>query len=172
MRILSIIFLILYSKTSFSHEADLLRSLDAKEVLQLTKSSRISGNIYTPIAIRFIKNINSAPSCVLINKNNYRNMVDLASPEESSFLPNCSSNIANPLIFSVGGAHFGLYRYSIEDPRHVMMPTETVVSIGENEIIACDNDDELLKFARSKPIKTGLKKSLISAVEAIGCKPR
>lgn len=164
------IFLFFYSQASFSQDVNLLRSLDAKDVLQFINSTSIKGNTHTPIAIRFIKNGNTAPSCLLINKDNHENIIDLVSPDENGFLANCSSNIANPILFSVDGRHFGLYRYSIEDPRHVLTHSQKIVFLKENEITSCDNEDELLKLARGKSNKYSLKRSLISAVQSIGCK--
>lgn len=160
-----------YSGHSIGDQTNELKNpLEPLLIIQIIKSGNLSNKIETPIAVRYIKIGDSTPSCTLINKKNYSNMLELISPEKGLAFGNCAKNIIGPFSFSENGKHYAVYKYVVEDPRSLFTTSYQFIQLTNNQFFPCENNEQLHEYLDNYSIKHGIKNSAIKAIDKYGCK--
>jgi len=168
MRILAMAGVALMPSTAFALDMidGLAEKLDAKRIIDIQHSK-------TPppeaplLAVRFVRNGDSAPTCGLIQKNG--KYVDLVSPEPGQSLPACAAPLKAPVFFS-SKSHYVVYEYQTEDPKHTITQTFQLFRMANDEITKCKNDDQLTDAAQKTTKTQGVALSFKNAVMNLGCK--
>ena len=141
---------------------------DSVDVLEVTQSISVNGLI-TPVAVRYVKTSDLAPSCAILVKGGNDKYVELVSPENGKNLPACGRPLIKPVAFSVKGAAYALYEYSIEDPVKYFTQSWQLIRLGENGGIICRNDEQLMSYAEKVKGRRPMYRAIESAIEKLGC---
>ena len=156
-------FSIIFSTLSNSQEkipSNLLLQLNVKEVIDQVDPRKIANAIYTPLAVRYVKNNDFAPSCMLIDQTYPENQLMLISPSENGQFGNCHTALKAPIIIKVMGEQFAIYRYTIEDPKSEFATSYQLVHLTQVGFQQCKNEELI-----HQSIEDGLSKksSLLNA---------
>lgn len=140
--------------------------LNAKQVLEVLPAQRVGQGLATPVAVRFVRNGGSVPSCGLIMKSG--EYVDLVSPESRGILPACAAPLMAPKYLSVKDSYI-VYEYKVEDPRSQITRTFQLYKMNGDRVDVCKNDDQLTDFAKKSIKAKGVEESFKMALMKFGC---
>jgi len=145
---------------------DIAAQLNAKRVLDILPTQCVGPNLVTPVAVRYVRNGDSAPSCGLLLKSG--EYVDLVSPESGGSLPACAAPLKAPTYLVVNDSYL-VYEYQTEDPKSQLTRTFQLYRIDGDRLNACKNDDQLTDFAKKSIKGKGVENSFKNALIKFGC---
>jgi hypothetical protein len=174
MKKILIIVLMLFSVCSFSAEKDVENDvklvLHAKEIRQLIYPRKIIDGIFTPYAIVFLQGKDIAPSCALLDKKDYNNILELISPSDGQF-GNCHQVLQEPIISYNEGRYYATYKYVTEETRADLESEYQVIELKENGFLKCKEDtalsDLIHKYIEEIKIKPSV--AIKKAIREVGC---
>lgn len=140
--------------------------LNAKRVLDVLPAQCVGQSLATPVAVRFVRNGDSVPSCGLILKSG--EYVDLVSPESGGGVPACAAPLTAPKYLSVKDSYI-VYEYQVEDPRSQITRTFQLFKMNGDRVDVCKNDDQLTDFAKKSIKVKGVEESFKMALMKFGC---
>jgi hypothetical protein len=141
--------------------------LHAKRMLETIPSQIVNERLSTPVAVRYVRAGDGAPSCGLIAKNG--EYIDLVSPEAGEALPACAAPLKPPIIFAHGASYL-VYEYKVEDPKGQLTNAFQLYLLGVDRVISCKNDDLIANFAMNNFRGKGVLQSFKDAVSKFGCR--
>src|SRR6478609_3773499 len=77
-----------------------LDQLNAKAVLDVIEPLRIDGNVSTPFAVRYTKNGDMMPSCILVDSADPTHPLEMISPSDGQYA-NCHQKLNIPTILKI-----------------------------------------------------------------------
>ena len=153
-----------------STDKKILKELGVETVDQLIQPKKVADGIYTPYAVWFTQSDDSAPTCVLINKDDFTNVLDIMSPSEGEF-PNCHQTIDDPVISKIGKDYYATYVYVVEDTRSDFETRYQLIKLTKEKFFACKKDYEISKAigknVKSKKMK--LDAAIEKTIKQFGC---
>lgn len=169
MKMAAMMSVVLLTPAAFAADMsdELAERLDAKRLIEIQSPQLVGPKICTPMAVRFVRNGDFAPTCGLMLKSG--RYVDLVSPEPGQSLPACASPLKGPIHFFAKN-HYIVYEYEIEDPRANITRAFQLFALTNNEIEACKNDGQLTDAAQKSVNTKGVAMSFKNAVLRFGCK--
>jgi len=145
---------------------DIAAKLNAKRVLDILPTQYVGPNLVTPVAVRYVRNGGSVPSCGLLLKSG--EYVDLVSPESGGFLPACAAPLKVPTYLAFNDAYI-VYEYQVEDPKSQITRTFQLYRLDGDRVDVCKNDDQLTDFAKKSIKMKGIENSFKNALMKFGC---
>lgn len=162
------ILLILMATGSSANAGAVQKSIDetlnAKRIIEVIPSRKINKGLLSPIVVRYVKEGDFVPSCGLLHTGKY---IDMVSPEPGGTLPSCGV-LREPIYFEQDGT-YAVYEYGIEDPRGELTIAFHLYKLGELDMKACQNDEQLTQFAIGSLKIKGVKKSFSDSLLKLGC---
>lgn len=167
-KIISLVFLL----TSILAKAEdgvgeFFGQLNAKRILETVPAQCIADGQMTPIAVRYVRRGDGAPSCGLLLKSG--EYIDLVSPEGGGSLPACAAPLKAPVYFKLNDSYV-VYEYSVEDPRAEFTKTYQLFRLAGDYVKSCKNDEQLTGFAVRNIKNVGVGEAFMRAVGRFGCK--
>jgi hypothetical protein len=147
-------------------DGEIAAQLNAKRILDILPSQCVGPNLATPVAVRYVRNGDSVPSCGLLLKNN--EYVDLVSPESGGSVPACAAPLSAPTYLTVKDSYL-VYEYQVEDPRSQITRMFQLYRINGDQVNVCKNDDQLTDFAKKSIKAKGVENSFKNALMKFGC---
>lgn len=145
---------------------DIAAQLNAKRIIDILPTQRVGPNLVTPVAVRYVRNGDGAPSCGLLLKSG--EYTDIVSPESGGSLPACAAPLKAPTHLAVNDSYL-IYEYHVEDPKSQITRTFQLYKIDGDRIYICKNDDQLTEFAKKSIRAKGIYNSFRNALAKFGC---
>ena len=145
---------------------DLAIRLRARRIIDVQPAQKVGNDLYTPIAVRYVRDGDGAPSCGLVLKGG--GYVDLVSPEVGGALPACAAPVKAPVYIFLKDSYV-VYEYYVEDPRATVVRMFQLYRLDGGVVEVCRNDDLLTDFANKATRKKGVAGSFRLALMRFGC---
>lgn len=145
-------------------------TLNAKSFMKLIYPVKVNGKIYTPYAAWYIKENDIAPSCTLIDKEDFSKTLEMVAPSDGQF-GNCHQALQKPTISTVGGNYYATYTYASEETRAEFNTEYKIVKLDKHGFSQCKEEPDLLKDIHKQLQKKKISLSIAvqEAIRKIGC---